>query len=144
MASDLRPATAQPLTNPYGTPSTTIAATQPYFRQLISMVHRRDVLVKNGYVVRPLSEADIDDRKRCRKCNLRCSNNKNKYKPDESDGKKTPKKPIFGPDPSSYDEFSKPILKCRYHTGRVDRMVTSPPLTFHILLHLDRTLSLLT
>ncbi|KAK2056616.1 hypothetical protein LY76DRAFT_147477 [Colletotrichum caudatum] len=122
MASDLRPATAQPLTNPYGTPSTTIAGTQPYFRQLLSMAHRRDVLVKSGFVVRPLSEADIDDKKRCRKCNLRCScsNNKNKWKPDERDGKKTPKKPIFAPGsyPPSHDRFS--IHKCRYHTGRVD------------------------
>ncbi|KDN60853.1 putative exonuclease [Colletotrichum sublineola] len=122
MASDQRHATAQPGTNPYGTPSATIEPTQPYFRQLCSMAHRRDVLVKNGFVVRPLSEADIDDKKRCRKCNLRCSNNKNKYKPDDKDGTKAPKKPTFGPGPSSHDKYSKPILKCQYHTGRVDRM----------------------
>ncbi|WDK22955.1 exonuclease [Colletotrichum graminicola] len=122
MASDLRLAKAQRPPNPYGVPSITIEPTQLYLRQLHSMAHRRDVLVRNGFVVHPLSEADMDDKKRCRKCNLRCSNNKNKYKPNDKDGKIGPKKDTLNPDPSSNEKLSKPVLKCRYHTGRVDRM----------------------
>ncbi|KAK2002737.1 hypothetical protein LX36DRAFT_707567 [Colletotrichum falcatum] len=122
MASHQQPATAQRPPNPYGTPSATIEPTLLYLRHLRSIAHRRDVLVKNGFVVTPLSDANIEEKKRCRKCNLRCSNNKNKYKPDDMDGKKTPKKPTFGPGPASHEKDSKPILKCRYHTGRVDRM----------------------
>ncbi|KAK1981575.1 hypothetical protein LZ30DRAFT_749978 [Colletotrichum cereale] len=122
MASDQRPP------NPYGTPSTTIEPTQLYLQQLRSMAHRRDVLVKNGFVVRPLSEADIDDKKRCRRCNLRCSNKKNKYKPDDKSPKRALKKPASGPGPGpssdkkSDEKSPKPVLKCQYHTGRVVRM----------------------
>ncbi|GKT46260.1 uncharacterized protein ColSpa_06441 [Colletotrichum spaethianum] len=96
MALDQRPQ------NPYGAPSTTIEPTQTYLQQLRSMAHRRDVLVRNGFVVKPLSEADIDDKKRCRRCNMRCSNKKNKYKPDARDSKRAHKKlPLGGSGPSS-------------------------------------------
>ncbi|KAJ0163407.1 hypothetical protein CTA2_3057 [Colletotrichum tanaceti] len=65
-------APAQLPQNPYGIPSTTIEPTECYLGLLRSMAHRRDVLVKNGFIVKPLSEADIDDKRRCSRCNMRC------------------------------------------------------------------------
>ncbi|GKT94675.1 3'-5' exonuclease [Colletotrichum tofieldiae] len=101
MAFDQRAPPARHPQNPYGTPSATIEPTQPYLQQLRSMAHRKHVLVKNGFVVNPLSEADIDDKKRCRRCNMRCSNKKNKYKPDGRDAKRGHKKLPLGSSPSS-------------------------------------------
>ncbi|GKT67071.1 3'-5' exonuclease [Colletotrichum tofieldiae] len=145
MAFDQRAPPARHPQNPYGTPSATIEPTQPYLQQLRSMAHRKHVLVKNGFVVNPLSEADIDDKKRCRRCNMRCSNKKNKYKPDGRDAKRGHKKLPLGSSPSSQPRLvpvppvptpggeepegamedekpPKPVLKCQYHTGRVVRM----------------------
>lgn len=58
--------------NPYGTPSLVIEPTQSYLYHLRSMAHRKDILIKSGFILNPLSERDIDDKKRCRRCNLRC------------------------------------------------------------------------
>ncbi|KZL84489.1 rna exonuclease [Colletotrichum incanum] len=145
MAFDQRASPAQYPQNPYGTPSTTIEPTQPYLQQLRSMAHRKHVLVKHGFVVNPLSEADINDKKRCRRCNMRCSSKKNKYKPDDRDAKTGYKKLPLGSGPSSQPRLlpvpsvltpsgeesegamadekpPKRVLKCQYHTGRVVRM----------------------
>ncbi|WYZ46768.1 hypothetical protein EsH8_IX_000993 [Colletotrichum jinshuiense] len=136
--------------NPYGTPSAAIEPTQAYVQQLRSMTHRRDVLAKNGFVVNSLSDADIDDKKRCRRCNARCSNTRNRFKSDGKDGQKGTRKPFLKSAPSSQPRAkpnsalalnsdgivskdndqegkkpSKPVLKCQYHTGRVARMYWS-------------------
>ncbi|WQF90083.1 Putative ribonuclease H-like superfamily, exonuclease, RNase T/DNA polymerase III [Colletotrichum destructivum] len=135
-------APAQLPQTPYGIPSTTIEPTEGYLRLLRSMAHRRDVLVKNGFVVKPLSDADIDDKRRCSRCNMRCSNKRNKFKPNANDAKKgsSNKLPV-GSRPPSRPRFNlasavltlsdgeeepekppKPVLKCQYHTGRAVRM----------------------
>ncbi|GJD03395.1 RNA exonuclease [Colletotrichum higginsianum] len=148
MAFYQQTAPAQLPQNPYGIPSTTIEPTEGYLRLLRSMAHRRDVLVKNGFVVKPLSEADIDDKRR--------SNKRNKSKPNANDAKKgsSNKLPV-GSGPASRPRFNlasavlthsdgeeepekppKPVLKCQYHTGCAVRMVSLPPSLLHSLLYL--------
>lgn len=63
-----------PSQNPYGTPSAAIDPSPVYLNQLRSMTHSRDALIKNGFVMTPLSQVDVDDKKRCRRCNIRCKN----------------------------------------------------------------------
>ncbi|KAK1675038.1 hypothetical protein BDP55DRAFT_553421 [Colletotrichum godetiae] len=124
--------------NPYGSPSLVIEPTQSYLYHLRSMAHRKDVLVKSGFILNPLSERDIDDKKRCLRCNLRCSNNRNKFnsigKGSQADVKSSsaqPKTKTFTRSSSMADEPegakadekpAKPVLKCQYHTGRVINM----------------------
>ncbi|KAK1622783.1 ribonuclease H-like domain-containing protein [Colletotrichum phormii] len=125
--------------NPYGPPSLVIEPTQSYLYRLRSMAHRKDVLVKSGFILNPLSERDVDDKKRCRRCNLRCSNNRNKFKSigkgSQADAKSSsaqPKTKTFTRSSSMDDEEpegakadekpAKPVLKCQYHTGRVINM----------------------
>ncbi|KAK0372599.1 RNA exonuclease [Colletotrichum limetticola] len=125
--------------NPYGAPSLVIEPTQSYLYHLRSMAHRKDILIKSGFILNPLSERDIDDKKRCRRCNLRCSNNRNKFKSNgkgpHADAKSSsvqPKTKTFTRSSSIADEEpegargdekpAKPVLKCQYHTGRVINM----------------------
>ncbi|KAL0932637.1 3'-5' exonuclease [Colletotrichum truncatum] len=141
-------------TNPYGSPSATIEPTQIYLQQLRSMTHRHNLLIKNGFVVTPLSQADIDDKKRC-------SSKRNRYRPDAQDNQKGHKRPpqkpstpqpkakivpVASADASvdngmvkeNEEKSTRPVLKCQYHTGRVIRMqwnccrthVSAPGCTF--------------
>lgn len=61
-----------PQQNPYGPPSKNIDPTPAYLKQLRSMAHHREILVKNGFVIAQLSQSDVDRKKRCRRCNARC------------------------------------------------------------------------
>ncbi|KXH25593.1 RNA exonuclease [Colletotrichum nymphaeae SA-01] len=125
--------------NPYGAPSLVIEPTQSYLYHFRSMAHRKDILIKSGFILNPLSERDIDDKKRCRRCNLRCSNNRNKFKSpgkgSQDDAKSSSvqsKTKTFTRSSSMADEEpegakgdekpAKPVLKCQYHTGRVINM----------------------
>ncbi|OHF03873.1 RNA exonuclease [Colletotrichum orchidophilum] len=131
--------------NPYGSPSLVIEPTQRYLYHLRSMAHRKDVLVKSGFVLNPLSERDIDDKKRCRRCNLRCSNNKNKLRSNDKGSHADAKTPFSTSSPSTQPKTksftstspmadqepegangdakpAKPVLKCQHHTGRVFNM----------------------
>ncbi|KAF6828823.1 3'-5' exonuclease [Colletotrichum plurivorum] len=125
--------------NPYGNPSAAIDPSPVYLQQLRSMAHPRETLIKNGFVMTPLSDADVVDKKRCRRCNLRCSKAKKFVKSVEQGHKKSPKEPVASKpkenQPSALialddkqskgneteDKPAKAVLKCQHHTGRVIR-----------------------
>ncbi|TDZ40767.1 RNA exonuclease 3 [Colletotrichum trifolii] len=128
-----------PPRNPYGQPSTAIEATPAYLQQLHSTTHTKDVLLRNGFITTTLSAVDIDDKKRCRRCHARMSNNKNRLRSECKDAQESsasrPKLPSEGASTSGRtnveakdgngDQATKPpkqALKCQYHTGRIIRM----------------------
>ncbi|GAB1318175.1 Exonuclease domain-containing protein [Madurella fahalii] len=114
MAAIISPFDAQ------GPRSTSNTKESEYFQQLKALVHPVPVLRAAGYVVAPLSSSDLERKKRCARCGVRCIQKERKRPRPKGTGRperKDQSTPQATESPG--DDKQNTFQLCKFHTGVV-------------------------
>ncbi|KAK4107265.1 hypothetical protein N656DRAFT_849561 [Canariomyces notabilis] len=94
-----------------------------YLRQLKGLAHSVSELKAAGYVVAPLSESDLERKKRCIKCGCRCSQRERKPKPPKGNPGKKEEQAGNQPESQTNEVGAKNAkevnYRCKFHPGKV-------------------------